>query len=119
MHSLRPRLILLLGVFLCIVSGVQAQDVPAIKPVSCKDPRDLTMWVWDANCAKIINESIADWEVKYCPGAQVDLQVHPWEDYWKLLHDGVADSNLPDVFNMTQDRFLFYASNDALLDLQP
>lgn len=100
-------------------STVAAQDAPAIKPESCKEPGELTMWVWDANWAKIINASIADWEVKYCRGAQVDLQVQPWEDYWKLLHQGAVDGNLPDVFNMTQDRFLYYASSDALLDLQP
>jgi multiple sugar transport system substrate-binding protein len=119
MRSLRPHLILLLVFCLSIVTNIRAHDVPAIKPVSCSEPGTLSMWVWDANWAKIINESIADWEATYCPGAVVDLEVHPWEDYWKLLHDGVTDDNLPDVFNMTQDRFLFYASNDALLDLQP
>ncbi len=119
MHRLRFHLIFLLALFLSVFTGVQAQDDPAIKPVSCKEPGDVTMWVWDANWAKIINTSIADWEVNYCPGAQVDLQVHPWEDYWKLLRDGVTDGEMPDVFNMTQDRFLFYASSDALLDLQP
>jgi multiple sugar transport system substrate-binding protein len=119
MRSLRHRLILLLALCLSFVTVAQAQNVPAIQPVSCSEPGELTIWVWDANWAKIINESIADWESNYCPGAVVDLQVHPWEDYWKLLHDGVADGNLPDVFNMTQDRFLFYATNNALLDLQP
>ena len=26
---------------------------------------------------------------------------------------------MPDIFNMSQDRFFFYADNDAVLDLQP
>ncbi|MEO8608123.1 MAG: sugar ABC transporter substrate-binding protein [Chloroflexota bacterium] len=109
---------LLLTLFLTL-SVVMAQDTAAIEPESCKEPGEVTMWVWDANWAKIINASIADWEVKYCKGAKVNLQVQPWDDYWKLLHQGATDGNLPDVFNMTQDRFLYYAGNDSLLDLQP
>ena len=119
MRRLGFRLVLLLFTLFLTLSLVAAQDAPAIKPESCKEAGELTMWVWDANWAKIINASIADWEVKYCQGAKVNLQVQPWDDYWKLLRQGVTDGNLPDVFNMTQDRFLYYATNDALLDLQP
>jgi multiple sugar transport system substrate-binding protein len=119
MRLLGSRLLLLLLISILALSAASAQDAPAIKPEACKEPGELTMWVWDANWAKIINASIADWEVKYCLGAKVNLEVHPWEDYWKLLRQGVANDSLPDVFNMTQDRFLYYATNDALLNLQP
>jgi multiple sugar transport system substrate-binding protein len=113
------RLLFSLLLMVLCFAITRAQDEPAIEPVSCESPGELTMWVWDANWAKIIDASIDYWVENYCPGAQVDLQIHPWTDYWQLLRDGVADGNLPDVFNMTQDRFLFYASSDAILDLQP
>jgi multiple sugar transport system substrate-binding protein len=114
------RLTLLLSTVFLTVGMVMAQpNEPAISPMVCAEPGELSMWVWDANWARIINSSIADWESKYCPGAEVDLQVHPWGDYWTLLRDGVANDTLPDVFNMTQDRFLYYASSDAILNLQP
>ncbi len=108
----------LILVVLCM-SVVYAQDVPLIVPQPCAAPGELSMWVWDANWARIINQSIADWKTKYCPGAEVNLEIHPWNDYWKGMRDGVASGELPDVFNMTQDRFLYYASSDAILDLQP
>jgi multiple sugar transport system substrate-binding protein len=102
---------------------VQAQDggddEPMITPEPCAEPGELTMWVWDENWAEIINESIAAWEAEYCPGAEVDLQVQPWGQYWDLLKTNAAGGELPDVFNMSQTFFYFYANNDALLNLQP
>jgi multiple sugar transport system substrate-binding protein len=98
----------------------QAQETkPVISAMSCKAPGKLTMWVWDDNWAKIIGDSIKDWQLKYCPGAEVDLQVQPWAQYWDLLKTNAAGGDLPDVFNMSQDRFFFYADNNAVLDLQP
>src|SRR5690606_36941876 len=52
-------------------------------------------------------------------GATVKLQIYPRSDYWNLLREGVANGELPDIFNMTQDRFLYYARTRTLLDLQP
>jgi multiple sugar transport system substrate-binding protein len=66
----------------------------------------------------VIGAAIEDWKARFCPGAEVDLQVQPWEQYWDLLKTNAAGGNLPDVFNMSQDRFYFYASNDVLLDLK-
>lgn len=108
--------LLLIGVF----SVAQAQDdEPVIEPVACAEPGTLTMWVWDENWAAIIGAAIEEWQAEYCPGAEVDLQVQPWEQYWDLLRTNAAGGDLPDVFNMSQDRFFFYASNDALLNLEP
>lgn len=100
---------------------VQAQEgnKPLIAPVACEEPGKLTMWVWDENWATIIGDSIEVWIADYCPGAEVDLQVQPWGQYWDLLKTNAAGGDLPDVFNMSQDRFFFYADNDAVLDLQP
>lgn len=95
----------------------QAQDDVTIAPVACKEPGSLRMWVWDENWAKVIGDSIEDWKANYCPGADVTLEVQPWDQYWDLLRTGGSD--LPDVFTMAQDRFYFYASNGVLLDLQP
>ncbi|MBN2303370.1 MAG: sugar ABC transporter substrate-binding protein [Anaerolineae bacterium] len=100
---------------------VQAQEGsdPVITPVVCEEPGSLTMWVWDETWAAIIGASIDVWIAEYCPGAEVDLQVQPWGQYWDVLKTNAAGGDLPDVFNMSQDRFFFYADNDAILDLQP
>ncbi len=122
--SRTARLIAFLTVVLSLlVLGVplQAQEMaePVIKPAPCEEPGELTMWVWDENWATIIGESIEAWKADYCPGAEVNLEVQPWGQYWDLLKTNAASGDLPDVFNMSQDRFFFYADNDALLNLQP
>jgi multiple sugar transport system substrate-binding protein len=112
-----------LGIFVLsivfVFSAVQAEDAPVIKALKCEKPGKLTMWVWDTNWQKTIQASIDRWIKGYCPGAEVDLQQQPWNQYWNVLAAHVTDRVLPDVFNMSQDRFYFYASNGALLDLQP
>ncbi|MBL8152786.1 MAG: sugar ABC transporter substrate-binding protein [Anaerolineae bacterium] len=109
--------ILLVGL---VVGMTSAQDAkPVIAPQLCETPGSLTMWVWDENWARVIGAAIEDWKARFCPGAEVDLQVQPWEQYWDLLKTNAAGGNLPDVFNVSQDRFYFYASNDVLLDLEP
>ena len=122
------RHFLLLLVFSLVFVGfaaVQAQeatpetDAPAIEPAACAQPGSLTMWVWDEAWAQVIGSAIDEWTAEYCPGAEVDLQVQPWAQYWDLLRTNAAGGDLPDVFNMSQTYFHFYASNDALLDLQP
>jgi multiple sugar transport system substrate-binding protein len=113
---------LLVLALLLVIPAAQAQDTAsdaAITPQACAEPGDLTMWVWDENWAEVIGQAIDQWTTDYCPGATVDLQVQPWNQYWDLLRTNVAGGDMPDVFNVSQDRFYFYASNDAILDLQP
>ncbi len=112
-------LVVVLSLLVMSFAGVRAQDEAAIAAQPCDEPGALTMWVWDENWALVIGSAIEAWKADYCPGAEVDLQVQPWGQYWDLLKTNVAGGDLPDVFNMSQDRFFFYASNDALLDLQP
>jgi multiple sugar transport system substrate-binding protein len=120
MHFYQRRLAwVVLAWLLFSLINVSAQEAPAIQPLPCASPGELTMWVWDANWARIIDQSIDDWTNEYCPGATVKLQIYPWSDYWNLLREGVANGELPDIFNMTQDRFLYYARTRTLLDLQP
>jgi multiple sugar transport system substrate-binding protein len=97
----------------------QEADAPVIAPVPCAAPGELTMWVWDEAWATVIGQAIDDWTAEYCPGAAVDLQVQPWSQYWDLLRTNIAGGDMPDVFNMSQDRFFFYAENEAILNLQP
>lgn len=112
------HLLLIMVAMLVLFSAVSAQeDAPVIPALACEQPGDLTMWVWDENWAAIIGNAITEWTTEYCPGAQVDLQVQPWSQYWDLLRTNAAGGELPDVFNMSQDRFFFYASNGALLNL--
>ncbi|MBL8162808.1 MAG: sugar ABC transporter substrate-binding protein [Anaerolineae bacterium] len=117
-HAKRCSWLLVVLLFALVVSVAYAQDVPVIGAQNCAEPGNLTMWVWDENWARVIGSAIDVWSEKYCPGATVDLQVQPWQQYWDLLKTNVAGGNMPDVFNVSQDRFFFYASNDALLDLQ-
>lgn len=113
------RVLLISALLLVGAIGASAQDTPVIAPVACAEPGNLTMWVWDENWAKVIGDAIQEWKTDYCPGAEVDLQVQPWAQYWDLLTTNAAGGDLPDVFNMSQDRFYFYADNGAILDLQP
>jgi multiple sugar transport system substrate-binding protein len=115
----RQLTIVILMAFLVIGLASAQENAAVIAPRACAAPGTLTMWVWDENWAKVIGASIEDWKARFCPGAEVDLQVQPWEQYWDLLKTNAAGGNLPDVFNMSQDRFYFYASNDVLLDLEP
>jgi len=116
----RFGLLMLLMLMLTSAGFIHAQPTPAIAAQPCTTPGKLTMWVWDENWAKIIGASIEDWKTNYCPGAEVDLQVKSWEEYWGLLRANASNGgDMPDVFNLSQDRFYFYASNEALLDLQP
>ena len=96
-----------------------AQDDAVIAPAACAEPGSLTMWVWDENWQTVIGNSIEVWKEKYCPGAEVDLVLQPWGQYWTALRTNAAGGELPDVFNMNQVFFGFYADNQALLDLQP
>lgn len=119
------RLKLLSVLFVVLLSGtavlspLSAQDDVAIAPVPCEEPGELTMWVWDEKWAEVIGASIDAWVENYCPGASVELVQTPWGQYWDALQTNAASGDLPDVFNISQDRFYFYASNDAVLDLQP
>lgn len=120
MNARRVGLLLIAALMLLLALPVQAQEGEvAIKALPCKEPGKLTMWVWDENWAKIIGDSIELWKSEYCPGAEVDLQVQPWGQYWDVLKTNAAGGELPDVFNMSQDRFFFYADNGAVLNLQP
>lgn len=110
--------ILLISAFALPVFA-QGDGDATIQAEPCATPGDLTMWVWDENWAGIIGQAIDQWTADYCPGASVDLQVQPWAQYWDLLQTSASGGDLPDVFNMSQDRFFFYADNDAILDLQP
>jgi multiple sugar transport system substrate-binding protein len=117
----KSRFVVLLVVLLLVAMVapmVQAQE-PVIAPQACKEPGKLTMWVWDQTWADIIGKSIDAWKAEYCPGAEVDLIQQPWDSYWDALKTSAAGGDMPDIFNMSQDRFFFYADNDAVLDLQP
>jgi multiple sugar transport system substrate-binding protein len=119
-RAVRPiTLLVVLFAVLALAMPAQAQEEPVIEPVACAEPGELTMWVWDENWAEIIGDSIEVWKEEYCPGAEVDLQVQPWGQYWDLLKTGVAGGDLPDVFNMSQTNVFFYLENEALLNLQP
>ena len=122
MRNAKRQLVAVLLVLLmsALALPVNAQDgEPVIQPQPCEEPGQLTMWVWDEAWAEIIGASIDQWAAEYCPGAEVDLQVQPWGQYWDLLQTNAAGGDLPDVFNMSQPFFYFYGSNDELLNLQP
>lgn len=120
MFSIKRHSVILLVVLLALVLSVpvSAQDA-TISAAQCAAPGTLTMRVWDENWAETIGASLEVWKSEYCPGAEVEVEVVPWGQYWDLLRTDAASGDLPDIFNMSQDNFYFYASNDALLDLQP
>ncbi len=113
--------LLLLGVSVT----VQAQDATpemmgaTIPAVACDAPGSLTLRVWDENWAKVLTDATNAWVADYCPGAEVNVDLVPWAQYWDLLKTDATSGDLPDVFNLSQDQFGFYAANDVLLNLQP
>jgi multiple sugar transport system substrate-binding protein len=123
MFTRKRQFVLLLIVLLlsALAVPVRAQDggEPLISPQACTEPGELTMRVWDENWAAIIGDSIEVWKEKYCPGAEVTLEVVPWSQYFDLLKTNAAGGDLPDVFNISQDQVFFYLDNGALVNLQP
>jgi len=121
MTRVRRFAIVAIALLSLLLSGmvVAQEDSPTIQAQPCAEPGQLTMWVWDPVWAEVIGNAINAWQEDYCPGAEVELIQQPWEQYWDLLQTNAAGGDLPDVFNMSQDRFYFYADNDALLNLQP
>jgi multiple sugar transport system substrate-binding protein len=111
--------LLLMLVFAFGLRGARAQDTPLIAPVPCSAPGNLTMWLWDQHWADIIAGAVDHWEQAYCPGATVDVSVHSWAQYWDALNTETDTGGLPDIFNMSQDHFVYYANRKAVLDLQP
>ena len=114
------RVLIALALF-TVTALTLAQDAEeaTIPAAQCAEPGELDLWVWDANWGAILEESSAAWVEAYCPGATVNVTIQPWEQYWTLIQTAATSGDLPDVFNMSQDRFYFYADNDALLNLQP
>ncbi|GEM_PF-615712 len=108
-------------VTLLVSLGVaSAQETAVSIPAQpCVEPGAITMRVWDAVWAAAIQESVDAWIAGYCPGAEVTLEVVPWDQYWDLLRTNAEEGDLPDIFNLSQDRFYFYVNNGVLLDLQP
>ncbi len=122
MLRLSSRWILLVGLVLALIVPVQAQEDEEvyIAPLPCESPGKLTMWIWSANWQPNIQKAIDMWEAEYCPGAEVDLQLHePFGAYWGELAVAAELGVLPDVFTINQVFFYDYASQDRLLNLQP
>jgi multiple sugar transport system substrate-binding protein len=101
------------------VGFAQAQDDAVITPQACAAGGTLTMRVWDENWAVVIQQAIDLWKAEYCPEGDVVLEVVPWGQYWDLLRNNAAAGDLPDIFNISQDRFPFYRDNEAILNMQP
>ncbi len=123
-------LMLVVAVFAVLSLPAQAQEAtPAataatasgatIPAAKCSAPGDLTLRVWDENWAKTLKASTAAWIQEYCPGATVTVDQVPWGQYWDQLKTDASSGDLPDIFNLSQDQFYYYASNGALVDLSP
>ncbi len=118
-------LVLVVALFGVLSLPAQAQDATpdmsgaTIPAAACAQPGTLTLRVWDENWAKVLTDATNAWVADYCPGATVTVDQVPWGQYWDLLKTDAASGDLPDIFNLSQDQFYYYASNDALLDLQP
>ncbi|MBL8116332.1 MAG: sugar ABC transporter substrate-binding protein [Anaerolineae bacterium] len=110
---------LFLSLIVLTAGGLHSQESVFFSPIQCTEPGKLTMWLWDEHWAEIIGDSIVVWTEQYCPGAEVEIVVQPWEVYWDLLKTNATSGTMPDVFNVSQDRFYYYAANGAVLDLQP
>ena len=123
-HFRARKSLIVLGLCLALMglgsaSAQDSTDDAQIASFPCAEPGMVTLWLWDAHWADIIGRSVERWESAYCPGAVVDISVHPWQQYWDTLNEGAETGELPDIFNMSQDHFYYYTDHDALLDLQP
>jgi multiple sugar transport system substrate-binding protein len=78
----------------------------------------LTYGMWDAAQRQGVDQQISKFNEQF-PNIKVEPQVVPFDDYWTKLQTGVAGGQTNDVFWMNATNFPVFASQGALLPIDP
>ena len=78
----------------------------------------LTYGMWDAAQRPGVDEQIAAFNQQF-PSIRIEPQVVPFDDYWTKLQTGVAGGATNDVFWMNAPNLPVFASQGALLPIEP
>lgn len=96
-----------------------AQRASAAQAAGCSGGDvNLTYAFWNAEQRPAIESQIEAFRKQY-PNISVEPQVVPFADYFTKLQTGIAGGASYDVFWMNGPNFPVYASQGALVDLQP
>jgi multiple sugar transport system substrate-binding protein len=108
------------GLGLAALSGQTRLDrVSAAQDAVCGGEEiTITYGFWDAAQQPAIEAQIAAFQELH-PNITVEPQVVPWADYWTKLQTSVAGGSTYDVFWINADNLPVYASQGALVPLQP
>jgi multiple sugar transport system substrate-binding protein len=77
---------------------------------------ELTVALWDASAAEVLNETIAEFNKLY-PNIKITVNLTPWSDYWTSLQTSLAGGAGPDVFWMNGPNVHKYSSLGQLKPL--
>lgn len=77
---------------------------------------DLTVALWDASAAEVLNETISEFN-KHYPNVKITVNLTPWSDYWTSLQTSLAGGAGPDVFWMNGPNVHKYSSLGQLKPL--
>jgi multiple sugar transport system substrate-binding protein len=78
----------------------------------------ITYGFWEAAQRPGVEQQIAAFKELH-PNITIEPQVVPWSDYWTKLQTGVAGGSTYDVFWMNARNLPVYASQGALVPIQP
>ncbi len=78
----------------------------------------LDYWLWDANQLEPYTRCTADFQAAN-PGITVRVTQMGWGDYWTGITTGFVSGTAPDVFTNHLQRYVEFAANEQLVDIQP
>jgi len=78
----------------------------------------LDYWLWDANQLEPYTQCAADFQAAN-PGITVRVTQMGWGDYWTGITTGFVSGTAPDVFTNHLQRYVEFAANEQLVDIQP
>jgi len=76
----------------------------------------LSLAMWNADQQPTMRKILDAFTAKY-PGATVEIQITPSNQYWTKLQTQASGKQLPDVFFMNGPNFQLYASEKQLMNL--
>lgn len=82
--------------------AILASSEEIISAAACGRPGDVSIRLWDEQLAPIVEAAASGWVGEHCPGADVTVNVTPWNDYWPALEEsGAPGQNVDDIVWMS------------------
>ncbi len=107
------------GLSVCMLATIPGQRQAAAQE-SGYDGEEVTLTygLWDASQRPGVEQQIAAFNEQF-PDITVEPQVVPFDEYWTKLQTGVAGGATNDVFWMNAPNLPVFASQGALLPIEP